>query len=252
MLNIDVRSDIEEKVKSVAWGYRDQVPFALALALTRTGQEVKEAERAEMERVFDRPTPYTLNSLFLRKATKANLEAVVWLREGGGKGSAAADYLAAEIGGGERKHKRLEFHLRQKGILPPGMFVVPGPAADIDSYGNVSRGYVTKMLSALRAFSQSGATANRPVGRPSRGLSKAQQSRQLQFFVSDGSRLAAGIWQRFGFAMSRATQPAFFFVSRATYDRRFKFDEVAQRIIAERLAPNFARALDDAIRTARI
>lgn len=46
----------------------------MATALTRTAQDVREAVRQELPRVFDRPTPYTLNSLFVRPATAQRLQ----------------------------------------------------------------------------------------------------------------------------------------------------------------------------------
>ncbi|SER86124.1 hypothetical protein SAMN04244573_04468, partial [Azotobacter beijerinckii] len=47
-----------------------QMPFATALALTRTAQLAKEAIEQDMRSVFDRPTRWTLNSLRLIPARK--------------------------------------------------------------------------------------------------------------------------------------------------------------------------------------
>ena len=60
---------------------RRQLPFATSLALTRTALMVKAAEVEEMKRVFDAPTRFTLNSLFVRPAKKSRLEAVVWVKD---------------------------------------------------------------------------------------------------------------------------------------------------------------------------
>src|ERR1035441_633525 len=74
-----------------------QLPFATAKALTRTAQLIKAAEVDEMRRVFDRPTPWTLNSVFITPATKDNLIARVWLKQDAAKGTPAAKYLLSEI-----------------------------------------------------------------------------------------------------------------------------------------------------------
>ena len=57
-----------------------QVPFATALALNATAQGVKAAGIDSMRREFDRPKPITLNSLFIKPATKAQPQAEVFVK----------------------------------------------------------------------------------------------------------------------------------------------------------------------------
>ena len=246
---LDVSSDIEEKVNALAWGYRDQVPFALALGITRTAQDVRDGERAEMGSVFDKPTPYTMNSLYLKKATKSQLEAIVWLKDAYDKGTPAAKYLEPEISGGARSMKRIELWLQRKGFMGSGEYLVPGPAAPLDSYGNVSRGYIVKVLSALQAFPEAGYSMNRNKGPAA--AAKAKASRMAQFFVARDGHLARGIWQRFGFAFGSAVKPAFFFVPSVKYSKRFDFVRVAEAIVGARLGENVEAAIRQAIATAR-
>jgi len=52
-------SDLEKK----------QLPFAMAKTLTKTAQQIKEAAVKEMSRTLDRPTPYTLGSLYIKTAS---------------------------------------------------------------------------------------------------------------------------------------------------------------------------------------
>jgi hypothetical protein len=79
-VKFDVRDNFPQ-VKRLLDAQQRQMPFAVALALTRTAQDVKRAEQAEMRGVFDRPTPFTLNSLFTKPATKQSLEARVWVKD---------------------------------------------------------------------------------------------------------------------------------------------------------------------------
>ena len=60
---------------------REQLPFAAAFALTKTAEEIKKQLQAEMREVFDRPTRYTINSLFLEAATKDRMQARVWIKD---------------------------------------------------------------------------------------------------------------------------------------------------------------------------
>ena len=47
-----------------------QINFALAVALTKTAQTLQAQQYGEIKKVFDRPTPYSLNSLYVKPATK--------------------------------------------------------------------------------------------------------------------------------------------------------------------------------------
>jgi hypothetical protein len=218
-----------------------QIRFAAALALTKTGQIVKEDLRNEMQRVFDRPTPYTLNSLQLRPATKGNLEAEVSLKEFGG--TPAWKYLGPQIEGGDRAAKRFEKSLRHVGLLPSGMFATPGPAADFDRYGNMNRGQIVKILSALRASSD--ATQNR-------GKDRGRGTRRLEeYFVGGFGRsahLKPGIYRRFP---NRTIKMVIRYVRSPAYRVRFDFYGMAERSISENFDTQFAKALDYALATAR-
>ncbi|QBI77096.1 hypothetical protein [Pseudomonas phage vB_Pae_CF3a] len=58
-----------------------QIPYATATALTRTAQGLMDRLRDEMRVVFDRPTPYTLNSLRMVPARKDRLEARCFVKD---------------------------------------------------------------------------------------------------------------------------------------------------------------------------
>jgi hypothetical protein len=45
----------------------EAIQFATMTAINRTLAQIKKAERAELQKL-DRPTPYTLNSLFIEQA----------------------------------------------------------------------------------------------------------------------------------------------------------------------------------------
>jgi len=126
-----------------------QLPFAIAVALTRTGQVIKNAEISEMRRVFDRPTPFTLNSLMLRPATKQRQYAEVWFKDFAPKGTPAAKYLLPQVRGGSRSNKRFEGALRHGGVLGRDEYAIPARGAPKDSYGNVRRGLYQRILSDL-------------------------------------------------------------------------------------------------------
>lgn len=271
MLSFVVKDDIERVVRQVASRVERQVPFATAKALTRTAQSVRDEERAHMASVFDRPTPWTLNSLFVRSATKANLQAEVSFKEPGSKGTDPSRVLRHHIRGGSREWKRFELALKRIGVLLPTWAAVPGEGAKMDAFGNMSRGQIVQLLSYLQAFGEQGYRANiTERGRSRlarRGRTEGGYSRigGVEYFVSRGpgqwfgagswkhgrvQHLAPGVWARSGM-WGGNIKPVLMFVPMPSYTARFKFYEVAQRTVSERFPVEFEQALRSAMETAR-
>jgi len=222
-----------------------QAAFAQVVALTRTALDVKVAEQQEIGSVFDRATPYTLNSVFVRPATKAKPVAEVGLKDEYGFPSesqiTANRYLGPHIDGGQRSIKRFEKRLQLDGAMPVGWFAVPGEFAKLDQYGNISRGQITQILSQLTKTKVSGYTAN--ISDRSR---KGAIKRGGQFIALPQGRgkLLPGIYQVTQFGVGRsAPRPIVIFVKSVAYRRTFDFDGVA-RYAAETFYPsNFDTAL---------
>lgn len=214
--------------------------FAGIVALTRTGQAVKKGLRSTMEQVFDRPTSWTLNSLYLQGATKAKTEAVVWLRDDWGKGTPAERYLGPQIKGGARRDKRSERLLRQSGLLPAGMQMVPGVGARLDRYGNMQRGQLIALLSYLRVFNMAGFAMNRSFDPAAKRRGKWR--RHEWFAISrEGGNLPPGVYLTD--ARSGRAVPVLRFVAAPSYRQRFDFFGVADRIVKETLPGELSRAL---------
>ena len=226
----------------------------MATALTRTAQDVREAVRQELPRVFDRPTPYTLNSLFVRPATAQRLQSEVYFRDELAEykgGIPATKFLLPQVEGGSRNLKRFEVLLRQAGHLPPGWFAVPGDGARLDAFGNVSRGQIIQVLSQLRISAVGGFTRNMPFDE--RKQITAQRAAGGRFFViKPGARVQPGVYQReFGGGGGddgrrwNNIAPVFIFVRRATYRPRLDFEGIATKVAAQRLPGHVQRAIDE-------
>lgn len=255
-----------------------QERFAMVVTLTHTAQDVEAAENKEIERwVKPEPTRYTRNALYMTPAKLAKPVATVGLKDGfatRAPGTPHVNFLGPNIEGGGRRVKALEKLLQLSGHMPSGWFAVPGKAARLDQYGNVSRGQITQVLSQLRLQLVAGSSRNQPLRQRAlaRGgaLTKEQKAinaaRQRafaraggQFFVikQGESKALPGVYQRqvlgkkvFGPAR-RFPQAVFIFVSRATYRRRFDWEQVADRTIEERLDRNYEAARSQALATAR-
>ncbi|HOI17003.1 MAG TPA: hypothetical protein PK036_11745, partial [Geobacteraceae bacterium] len=94
----------DKQVMRMLSGYERHFPFAMAKGTTKLGQVVKDEEIKEMKKVFDRPTPFTLNSLKLTPAKKDNLAAVVWFKDPPRLGS-GQHYIEPQVFGGGRELK---------------------------------------------------------------------------------------------------------------------------------------------------
>lgn len=254
---LDVQTNIADFLKTVDAARLDQVPQAMAWAINAAVDDAKEAVVQEMQRVFDRPTDYTLRGVWRTYATKRNLVATVQLKDNRAgpnaapgsvnKGTAAAAYLQPQIEGGTRQFKRMEQVLRRAGILPATMFAVPAREAPLDAHGNVVRGFVVRMLSDLRAFGENGYRANRKAGRR-----KGRRAVNAFFAVRPGDNfnrhLKPGIYWRLP---NRMLVCVFIFVSRVGYRARFDFYGTAERAAVAAFPKHWPAAWEKALATDR-
>ena len=215
------------------------------LALTRTAYSVRDELKSSMASVFDRPTRYTLNSLKVTPANRQTLQANVWFRTP--QQFVSQHYIEPQVYGGSRIHKRFERRLHDVGILPPGWYAVPGPSARLNRYGNMSQGQIVQILSALRAFTESGYTANR-----SRTAGTRRRSNIDYVAITPGGQgqsryVQPGIWIRNGPHFNKVLS----FVRSVSYRKRFRFFEIGREVADRELPRQFSRALEDALRTAR-
>jgi len=106
---------------------------------------------AHMKGIFDRPTPRTLRSIYIKPlATAQKPEAKVYVNDDRNKGASPAQWLRAEEAGGSRRDKRSEIGLKAAGILAADQQTIAVKGA-MDNYGNLSGGKIKQMLSALQA-----------------------------------------------------------------------------------------------------
>lgn len=143
----DLRSDLKRFVATVQINSAEQ--------LNRMTASAKDDLRLKMTSIFDRPTPWAINSLYTSKATDTNLSGAVWLKDDRGisapnVGVPAAKFLWAEIYGGLRQPKGVEIALRSMGILLANQFVTPAREWPRDAYGNIRGTDVQQMLTSLR------------------------------------------------------------------------------------------------------
>lgn len=223
---------------------RRQLPFATAMGLNAVAEKIRLGEVAVMRQRFDRPTQYTLNSLYVRRASKSRLFAEVNIKDAAFKAAPAANWLNSEIVGGARKQKRSERMLSNKGM---GRYWSPGPGAVIDGYGNVSRGFILKMLSALEAHGEVGYLANRTKSKRSQ-----RKARNFDVFIGAPDGEPVGVWQRVAMGHGTGLKPLMWIHNEApAYRVRFPFEKIAANIYRAHAPAEFEKALREALATAK-
>ncbi len=256
---ISVQDNLPDLVRNLDLLPR-QVEVATQRALLKTAHNVREDERAEMRRVFDNPTPWTLNALTVRP--ERNLGGV-FVEVKDGYWFRAERYLELQTTGGmDRRLKGFERALQAVGVLPRGWKAVPGQAAKLDAFGNHAVGEIRQILSWFNAAEMvAGSTQNMTAATRERRRRGTKKRRGFEYFVAHpGSRVGRGAWRdgraqnldpgiyrktHFGFGSS--IQPVVFFVKRTGYDPRFDFFGVAQRTVARAFPGHMRAALSQAL-----
>lgn len=215
----------------------DKSALAAAKALTFTGESVRTKDRDAMSEVFDKPTPYTLRSLYLQGATPQRLEAKVWFKSQ----RYGSHYLLPQVEGGQRRLKRFEKHLADAGMLPQGMYVMPGSRMPLDQYGNIKTGTLVKILAALKALPQRGHMANRAAQNAARASKAKRPKAMVDYFVGRPNNASpAGVWERIG---ETGLKPLLIFTKAPAYKRRFEFKRISGDVAAKEYPVKLRREL---------
>lgn len=167
---LTVRVDLSETMKQMDELQREQVPYAASLALTGVAGHAQASTVEQIRARLHMPTRYTLDALFIKPATKARLESMVYVKDGKGARrytnerfpSLGAQFVAEGLNadktighlfkGGSREWKGIEWRFKEKGILPRFMAMVPGAGCPLDANGNIAKDFLMQMLAYFEAF----------------------------------------------------------------------------------------------------
>ena len=216
MIDFLFKSNISDVSKAFDKMNRGQIAFATSLAINRTAEFSRNALKSNMAVVFDRPKPFVINSIFIKRSTKSNLTATVFHSD------KVSPYLQAEIKGGARQEKRFEIKVG-KDVLIPTRNVTK------DSYGGVSRAYIKKVLSQAS-----------PLRAGTRYVIVKDQGR---------GKLEPGIYERTKDGRIRAL---FMFKPSAVYQPRYDMQGVVNRTVHAEFGRQFAASMDYALSSARL
>ena len=260
MIKLDIKIDARDIGKKLDALVRKQLPFAASQAINDSLRIARTDLQDQMRDRFSAPVPRTLNSPRMKFSTKSNLTGRIWIDDEPAKGIAPARYLAAEILGGPRHHKRFEKALQSRGIMPAGMYATPGPGAPPDANGNIPGSFLVQLLSYLQAFGEQGYRANmtdkrrrqiQKVGRSARGYKTING---VAYFASDGkgrnAHLRPGIYRKTG-THGANVMPVILFVSPPSYSVRLPFATIVAQSFQQSFNHRLRIRLDKALETAK-
>lgn len=249
MLTFRATGSIADVIASVRDVPARLVPYATATALTRTAQIAAKKDLPDaMSRVFDRPVPYTLNSLLVKPANKDTLSARVMVKDfTSNNGTLPEDYLLPSVIGGGRNEKRFERLLRYRGMLPDGWRAILGADAPVDAFGNLPFGEMQRIMTAL------GANRDKWQNRSNSARSKANAKNAPYFVITPfrgfftggeykvlSSSTQPGVYKRMG---DRKIIPILIFTNKKPlYRARFDFPAIVEQCAQANFKTEFDRA----------
>ena len=191
-------NDLERKLK----GFSKQLKYAQSRALTKVARDIQYAEQTNIEKTFDNPTPFTVNSVKSIGAHRDNLEAKVFVQ------SIATGYLAPYENGGIRK-------LNGNTLLNP-------KNTSVNKYGNLPRNRTNTLTAKDNVFvgkvkTQSGEVSGiwqrksrrRATTKRRRRTSSRKPASQLKLLI------------RFGDALPVRQHLGFYDVARQTFNQNY-------------------------------
>lgn len=230
--------DLTRDIKKVFAEQKRKANKVMAMAMNMTAKQVKEELIEEMKKIFDNPTPFTLNSLFVIPAKPDKLIVAIKIKDFAGKGTPASKYLSAQIEGGTRTAQGKEKKLRNIGKLNPNKYAMPGKGVKLNKYGNIPGSKITQILSSLKAFEEVGYQMNR-----TKDSIKRNPNQNKYFVIHDGSKshLKPGVYYRSG-KNGKNIKPILMFTKAPHYNKKFKFYELSVKHYKAKLQSNVNKA----------
>jgi hypothetical protein len=132
MISISVTHNIDDTIRRLQ-AQAQQVPYAVAKALTLTARDARQDVMVRMPEAIDRPTPFTLRGIGYTPSTKATLTATVFIRD------VQATYLTKLVTGGT--------------VTPKRRALVEPATIRLDRFGNLPRTALARLRGRKDTFS---------------------------------------------------------------------------------------------------
>lgn len=145
MFTLNLQSNLDRFQRDCSAIAYKQIPYATAQALNALADLAAAAEKANEAKVLDRPRPFTVGAIRVRKATKLSQEAILWMMD------TTAAYLVPYQFGGTNV-------LNSRALLKP-----IAAMANLDQYGNLPRNMLRSLKGRSDVFVGTVQTSHGPV-----------------------------------------------------------------------------------------
>lgn len=252
-VKIDCKIDISEALELVQRQLPAAVPYVKATFLTNAATGVQGAIKKQMPVAFDRPTPFTVRSVWVKPAQKSTPKAEVYFPESAANsGKSRREYIRPGTeGASARAQKRSEMLLVKAGVLPSGWVTVPGGYAMrslLDGFGNMKGQYYRQIIRNLQLKTRETRLA-KPVSMASTKRA-ARMGVENEFFAvtpgknnlaKGGGWLPPGVYRRTGKG-GRELLQYLKFVRKAAYRPRLEVQRIARADVAAHANAHFSAA----------
>ncbi len=231
---------IERQLEGIS---RRRWPRILKFAAFNTGRTTLKHIQSEMPKYIDKPKPYTINSMTVKRGRGNDIDATVQWKDGF-SGNTGGKYLRAPVLGGERQAKGFERLLQARGLMPANTRAVPTDAAPRDAFGNVPGPYIVRILSYLRALNDP--LQNRRYG----VVGKKVKKKDKQFFAvpAQQGKLSPGIYERRYFGFVNTIRKIFGYVNGVKYKKTFPFYDIGQAKAREVFSDELNKEIEQSIK----
>ena len=224
-MTLSVESNIKEVAQYLNHIQLRQLPFATSKALNDTAWQARAALMAQAPKKMDRPTPFTVKDFRVKRATKRDLDAIVYVAGTTGLKGSEADrtkYMTFVVDGGIR--------------LPERKAVAVPVNVKQNKYGNMGRKQIATLLNKSNTFS---------------GVPRGQRWNQSDAGIWQRGNDSGGTWTAQRKTRGKTIKMLVAWEPQTKHEKRFPFYDIAGGVVRSRFRGNFKVALTRALRTAR-
>lgn len=239
---IEIEFKPEEIIGKITELQRVQIPNAATIALNKAVFEASQELKKQAQSIFNNPVPFTINSFLYKKPEQRDgfIEAKIFIRDQAQKGNAPSNYLAPQIFGGKHYPTRFQGALlntivqnatgRNVQVGQRGKIMIPNlrsPKTRKNTYGNMTPGQYTQILSALRGNVSSADI----YGVRQRGEAPVNDQSLSSYIYLDEESIYEPYFRR---RLTNSPKPGIYFVDRRYNGNRY------YRVMTESGLPNYS------------
>ena len=239
---VEIEFKPEQIIGKITELQRVQIPRAATIALNKAVFEASQELKQQAKSIFSNPVPFTVNSFLYKKPeqTEDFIQAKIFIRDQADKGNAPSKYLAPQIFGGSHYPTRFQGALlntvvrnatgRNVQVGQRGKIMIPNlrsPKTRTNTYGNMTPGQYTQILSALRGNISSADI----YGVRQRGEAPVNDQSLSNYIYLDEESIYEPFFRR---RFTNSPKPGIYFVDRRYNGNRY------YRVMTESKLPNYS------------